>query len=114
MTLWIGVVVATSIFFGFIYIFLICCWFGKGTKLLRGYVETCTNLTDDNKKEQKFVSRIYVIKSFILSMFAHSGILCLGFKQFIVGGVLIGLIFPVWGLIELILQNNKKYFTAKQ
>lgn len=47
-------------------------------------------------------------------MFAHSGILCLGFKQFIVGGVLIGLIFPVWGLIELILQNNKKYFTAKQ
>lgn len=112
-TLQLGLLIGTSVFFAAIYIFLVCAWFGKGLKLLRGYCTSCTNINDGNRKEQKFVSRVYVAKSLATVLILHASVLCVIFKLWIPSMVLFCVMFVVWGLIEFLLIKNKKYVTAK-
>lgn len=113
MGVFIALIVVSTLLFCGIYIFEILACFGKCGKLMRGYNEACTNLNQDNKKEQKFVLRVYAIKSFIVTLVLHASILSFIFKQYITGGVLLVAVFVVWGIIELTLKYNKKYQTAK-
>lgn len=105
-------IIISSILCGAIYLYLILAFCGIGANLIRGYCYKCTNRTENNKKEQKYVVRFYVIKDFVMTLFFHGSALCLIFKQFIASIVLFVMIFVSWGIIELIYSKNKKYQAA--
>lgn len=106
--------IISSILFGGIYIFLIFCWFGKGTLLLRQIYYQCSNFTEDNKAEQRLVGRAYTILNLVIVLIMHAGCLCICFHQLIASIVIFPFIFISWGVGELILRNNKKFRQARE
>lgn len=94
-----------------IYCILAIC--GYGGSLFKGYWSKCTNIKENNSKENKYVLRIYGIKNLILSVIFFAGIICLIYEQWIAGIAISVGVLIVWGIIEIVLLKCKKYQAYK-
>ncbi len=107
-------VIPVAILFVGVIIVCILTMFGKCGMGLKRYWHECTNLKEENKKEQKYVVRMYGIEGLILTPIAFAVIMCFIFEQMLAAWILFAITIIVLIVIEICLKFNKKFQAAKK
>lgn len=107
-------VIPVAIFFVFAIIVCIFALFGKDKNCINMHWRGCTNLKEENKKEQKYVTRMYGIEGLILIPIVCAVIMCFIFGQMLAAWILFAITIIVLIIIEICLKFNKKFQAAKK
>lgn len=101
----------TAVVIAFLLVIIVCirALLGKGNILFKGYWFNCTNLKEDNKKQQKYVLRVHGTCGLILSAIVFPALILYIYEQWIAGVTLfcVGVIAMIG--IALYFKYNKKY-----